>query len=103
MTRRSRIEMKIDILKYLYRKPRSRLTHMMYAANVNCSELKKIVAELESKHLMKDEIYCRDRIVKGNRVRVLYSLTNEGIEFLANYEKLLCIINSTTEVRSSER
>ncbi|MFW6111031.1 MAG: winged helix-turn-helix domain-containing protein, partial [Thermoproteota archaeon] len=40
MTRRSKLEMYVDVLKVLARNGPLKLTHIMYKANVNCSVLK---------------------------------------------------------------
>ena len=77
--RRSRFQMCIEILDTVNAE-NLRLTHIMYRANVNCSELKKFIDYLMECNLLTEVLVGRNRVV--------YHLTPEGREALALFKRL---------------
>ena len=53
ITRRSKLEMHVDVLSVLALEGPLKLTHVMYKVNVNCSSLKEFLEFLLIRHLLK--------------------------------------------------
>jgi len=67
--RRSKLEMYIDILKVLAQKGPTKLTHIMYKANVNCSILKEYLDFLIKQGLIEERKVGKNRVVYANTER----------------------------------
>lgn len=78
--RRSRIEIYTDILQEIAFRPR-RLTHIMQAANLPYTQLKRYLIRLKKTNLVVER---RDR-PNG----VSYQATSEGVRFLKEYKKVI--------------
>jgi len=61
MTRRSKLEMYVDILKALARHGPLKLTHIMYKANVNCSVLTLLKNKLCTRKETKQKLFTPSR------------------------------------------
>ena len=73
MTRRSKLEMQIDILKVLARYGPLKLTHIMYKANINCSVLKQYLDFLIRQNLVEEQTVGKRKVVY-----VAYAITGRG-------------------------
>jgi len=80
MSRRSKLEMYVDILKVLAHKGPLKLTHIMYKANVNCSVLKENLEYLLDQNLVEEEFAKKQKIV--------YAVTQRGISVLKYFKEL---------------
>lgn len=76
--RRSKLESWIAILQVLAEKGPSKLTHVMYKANVNCSILKDYIDELIKNKLVEEQVI--------GKKRVAYAITQSGLTVLKNYQ-----------------
>ncbi|MEM1757763.1 MAG: winged helix-turn-helix domain-containing protein, partial [Candidatus Bathyarchaeia archaeon] len=74
MMRRSKLEMYIDILKVLAQRGPTKLTHIMYKANVNCSVLKEYLDFLIKQGLVEEKAVGKKRVV--------YAITQRGVTVL---------------------
>ena len=63
--RRSKLEIKIDILKALACHGRLKLTHLMYKAKVNCGILKQYLELLVQHKLVKEEPIDKKRVASA--------------------------------------
>lgn len=73
-TRRSKMEIYIDILKVMAKNGPLKLTHIMYKANVNCSVLKQNLDFLIRQNLIEELIIVKRR----NKRKVRYAITEKG-------------------------
>ena len=78
--RRSKLEIKIYILKALACHGRLKLTHLMYKAKVNCSILKQYLELLVQNKLVKEETIHKKRVV--------YAITERGLTALKNVREI---------------
>jgi predicted transcriptional regulator len=67
--RRSKLEMYVDILKVLAQKGPTKLTHIMYKANVNSSILKEYLDFLIKQGLIEERAVGKNRVVYSNTER----------------------------------
>jgi len=84
MTRRSKLEMQIDILKVLARHGPLKLTHIMYKANVNCSVLRQYLDFLIEQNLVEEKSVGKKRIV--------YAITERGKTVLKHFRELQSVL-----------
>jgi predicted transcriptional regulator len=85
MSRRSDLEMEIDVLKALSRTKSLRITHIMYRANLNCTVLKAILANLEGKGLITALWLHKEHLSSHGKSRAFYTITPEGQAVLQSY------------------
>ncbi|MEM2046022.1 MAG: winged helix-turn-helix domain-containing protein [Candidatus Bathyarchaeia archaeon] len=78
--RRSKLEMYIDILKVLAQRGPTKLTHIMYKANVNCSVLKEYLDFLIKQGLVEEKAVGKKRVV--------YAITQRGVTVLKYFREL---------------
>lgn len=78
--RRSKLEMYIDILKVLAQRGPTKLTHIMYKANVNCSVLKEYLDFLIKQGLVEEKAIGKKRVV--------YVITQRGVTVLKYFREL---------------
>jgi predicted transcriptional regulator len=90
--RRSKLEMYIDILKVLSQRGPLKLTHVMYKANVNCSVLKEYLDFLLKQGLVEERIVGRSRVV--------YAVTQHGINILKYFRELEQVLPIVEESRT---
>jgi predicted transcriptional regulator len=89
--RRSKLEMYMDILKVLAHRSPLKLTHVMYASNVNCNILKEYL-----------EFLIKQGLVKENKVgksRVTYAITERGLSLLKHFRELRQVLPIIEEQR----
>ena len=67
--RHSKLEMYVDILKVLAQKGPTKLTHIMYKANVNSSILKEYLDFLIKQGLIEERAVGKNRVVYANTAR----------------------------------
>ena len=80
ITRRSKLEIHVDVLSALTLEGPLKLTHVMYKVNVNCSSLKEFLEFLINQALVEE-------ISVGKR-RVVYGITERGLTVLNYFKKL---------------
>ena len=78
--RRSKLDMYIDLLKVLALNGPTKLTRIMYQANVNCAVLREIVDKLAKEALIEQ----RNIRKKGT----FFAITQRGITTLKHYREL---------------
>ena len=78
--RRSKIEICIEILKILSQRGLSRITHVMYDTNTNCSLLKEILVFMIKQGLVEEKSVGKDRVA--------YCITQRGISILNAFDEL---------------
>jgi predicted transcriptional regulator len=77
--------MEIDVLKALSRTKSLRITHIMYRANVNCTVLKAILANLEEKGLITSIWLHKEHLSSHGKSHAFYTITPEGRAVLQSY------------------
>lgn len=81
MSRRSKLEMYIGVLRVLAHGGPLKLTHIMYKANVNCKVLKETLDFLLKQGLVEERIV-------GKKNRTFYAVTKRGITILRYFHEL---------------
>ena len=82
--RRSKLEMRLDILRTLAQKGPLKLTHIMYKSNVNCSVLKEQLAFLIKNSLVKEKTLKKERLV--------YEIAEKGFTVLKYFRELQTLL-----------
>jgi predicted transcriptional regulator len=80
LKRRSKIEICIEILSILSQRGLSRITHIMYNTNTNCSLLKEIMVFMIKQNLVEEKTVGKDRVA--------YCITQRGISILNAFKEL---------------
>lgn len=80
LIRRSKIEICIEILSILNRRGLSRITHVMYNTNTNCSLLKEILVFMMKQNLVEEKSVGKDRVA--------YCITQRGKSILNAFQEL---------------
>jgi len=91
MMRRSKIEIYMEILSILNHRGLSRITHIMYDSNTNCSLLKENLMFMIKQGLVEEKFIGHDRVA--------YCITPRGVSILNSFKELrtvLPIIEKTT-------
>jgi predicted transcriptional regulator len=83
--KRCSIEVEIDILQALSRARSLRMTHIMYAANVNMFVLKDKLLVLEKKGLIKVLKLHKNRLTGPGKEYGFYDITPEGLAVLRSF------------------
>lgn len=78
--KRSKLEMYIDILKVLAQRGPTKLTHIMYKANLNCSVLKEQLDFLIRQGLVEER--------NAGKKRAVYAITQRGITVLKYFREI---------------
>jgi len=89
--RRSKIEIYMEILSILSQRGLSRITHIMYDSNTNCSLLKENLIFMIKQGLVEEKFVGHDRVA--------YCITLRGVSILHSFKELqtvLPIIEKTT-------
>jgi predicted transcriptional regulator len=87
--RRSKLETYIDILNVLAQKRPLKLTHIMYKANVNCSQLSEDLNFLIKQNLVQE--------IKLEKSRVVFAITPHGITVLKYFHQPTQVLPITEE------
>jgi len=78
--RRTKPEIIKDILRVIYEKNgKIKPTHILYKSNLSYVKMKTYITELIDKKLIKEE---------QNNKNKTYTITEEGIKFLGDYERI---------------
>ena len=80
LIRRSKIEICIEILSILNQRGLSRITHIMYNTNTNCSLLKEILVFMLKQNLVEEKNVGKDRVA--------YCITQRGKSILNAFQEL---------------
>jgi len=80
LKRRSKIEICIEILSILSQRGLSRITHIMYNTNTNCTLLKEIMVFMIKQNLVEAKNVGKDRVA--------YCVTQRGISILNAFKEL---------------
>jgi predicted transcriptional regulator len=80
LIRRSKIEICIEILSILNQRGLSRITHIMYNTNTNCSLLKEILVFMMKQDLVEEKSVGKDRVA--------YCITQRGQSILNSFKEL---------------
>ena len=80
LKRRSKIEICIEILSILSQRGLSRITHIMYNTNTNCSLLKEIMIFMMKQNLVEEKNVGKDRVA--------YCITQRGLSILTAFKEL---------------
>ena len=88
-SRRSKLEIYIDILKVLSQNGPLKLTHVMYKANVNCTVLRKFLDSLLKQSLIEEQVFQ-----KKKRQKIVYAITERGRAALKHFR----VITSTLQI-----
>jgi predicted transcriptional regulator len=92
LKRRSKIEICIEILSILAQRGLSRITHIMYNTNTNCSLLKEIMVFMIKQNLVEEKAVGKDRVA--------YCITQRGLSILTSYKELnqiLPLVDTTSD------
>lgn len=92
ITRRSKLEMHIDVLRVLARHGPLKLTHIMYKASVACSVLKPYLDLLIQHNLVKEQLLHA-------RKRVVYTITEKGLTVLKYFREIDSALQITEDTR----
>ena len=79
MERRNRFQIIIDILEFIFRKRKVKVTHILYGSNLSYDRLKGYIKELTEKGLIQ-EIKEKDK--------TFYIITTKGINFISQAKKI---------------
>jgi len=79
MKRRSRIQICIDVLSILSQRGLSRITHIMYDSNTNCSLLKTNLTYMIQQGLVEKKPVGKERIA--------YQVTQKGVTILKTFKE----------------
>lgn len=80
LIRRSKIEICIEVLSILSKRGLSRITHIMYNSNTNCSLLKEILNFMINQGLVQEKSIGKDRLA--------YKITQRGLSILNAFQEL---------------
>jgi len=86
--RRSKFEIKLDVLKALAYNGPLRITHIMYKTNLNCSYLKELLELLFQQNLVERK--------KQRQRRTVYTITERGRSCLKHIRRLETIMQMGT-------
>jgi predicted transcriptional regulator len=92
MTRRSQVEIYIDILKAVA-EGKKKPTHIMYRANLSWIRLKKYLDFLIRQNLLVDE---------ENDGGMIFTLTTKGKDVIGYFKRIESELNYTKKIISSE-
>ena len=82
--RRSKIEIYMEILSILSQRGFSRITHIMYDSNTNCSLLKENLIFMIKQGLVEEKFVGHDRIA--------YCITPRGVSILNSFKELKTVL-----------
>ena len=95
-SRRSKLEIYIDILRVLARHGPLKLTHIMYKSNVNCTVLKEFLDFLSQQNLIEEQT-----LHKKKRQKTVYDITERGRMALTYFKEITGALQPTEEAQRS--
>ena len=95
-SRRSKLEINIDILRVLARHGPLKLTHIMYKSNVNCSVLRQFLDFLSKQSLIEEQV-----IPKRKTQKIVYAITERGRTALNYFKEITIALHITEELQRS--
>ena len=90
--RRGHLEIYIEIISVLAQEGPLKLTHLMYRANLNCSELKKDLVFLVKQGLVEERTI--------GRAKTVFAITQRGVNVLKYFRQLKQVVPIAEEVRN---
>lgn len=94
-TRRSKLEIYIDVLRVLAHHGPLKLTHIMYKSNVNCTVLKTFLDVLAQQNLVEEQI-----VQKRRRKKITYAITERGRTALNYFKEIKMALQPDEEIKS---
>ena len=88
-SRRSKLEIYVDILKVLAQNGPLKSTHIMYKANVNCNVLRQFLDSLSQQSLIEEQTFH-----KKKQQKIVYAITERGKAALVNFEEITMALQS---------
>ena len=82
-SRRSKLEIYVDILKVLAQNGPLKLTHIMYKVNVNCSVLRQFLDSLSQQSLIEEQTFQ-----KKKQQKIVYAITERGRTALKHFREI---------------
>lgn len=82
-SRRSKLEIYVDILKVLAKNGPLKLTHIMYKTNVNCTVLKQFLDSLSKQSLIEEQAFHRKK-----QQKIVYAITERGRTALKHFREI---------------
>ena len=93
-TRRSKLEVNIDILRVLAQHGPLKLTHIMYKSNVNCNVIKQFLDSLSQQNLVEKQV-----IPKRKTQKIVYAITERGRTVLTYFKEITRALQPTEELQ----
>ena len=94
-SRRSKLEIYIDVLRVLAHHGPLKLTHIMYKSNVNCTVLKTFLDVLAQQNLVEEQI-----VQKRRRKKITYAITERGRTALNYFKEIKMALQPDEEIKS---
>ena len=94
-SRRSKLEIYIDILRVLAHHGPLKLTHIMYKSNVNCTVLKEFLDSLSQQNLVEEQI-----LLKRKGQKITYAITERGRIALNYFKEIKMALQTNEEAQS---
>jgi predicted transcriptional regulator len=94
-SRRSKLEIYIDILRVLAHHGPLKLTHIMYKSNVNCTVLKEFLDSLSQQNLVEEQV-----IRKRKRQKITYAITERGNTALNYFKEIKMALRTNEETKN---
>jgi len=91
-SRRSKLEIYVDILKVLAQNGPLKLTHIMYKANVNCSVLRQFLDSLSQQSLIEEQTFH-----KKKQQKIVYAITERGRTALNHFKEITIALQTHEE------
>jgi predicted transcriptional regulator len=94
-SRRSKLEIYIDIMRVLAQHGPLKLTHIMYKSNVNCTVLKQFLDFLCQQNLVEEQI-----LRKRKAQKITYAITERGRTALNYFKEIKKALQTNEETQS---
>jgi predicted transcriptional regulator len=94
-SRRSKLEIYIDVLRVLAHNGPLTLTHIMYKSNVNCTVLKTFLDSLSQQNLVEEQI-----VQKRKQRKITYAITERGRTTLNYFKEIRMALQPNEEIKS---
>ncbi len=93
-SRRSKLEIYIDVLRILAHHGPLKLTHIMYKSNVNCTVLKTFLDSLSQQNLVEEII-----VQKRKHKKITYAITERGRTVLNYFKEIKMALQPNEEIQ----
>lgn len=93
-SRRSKLEIYIDVLRVLAHNGPLKLTHIMYKSNVNCTVLKTFLDSLSQQNLVEEQI-----VQKRKQRKITYTITEKGRTALNYFKEIRRALQPNEEIK----